>query len=299
MGRFIPMPASTPLPSHARSLSREDWERVLASLDWVCESAPKAPSPAYARWMSKNSHSHDYDEIVVSLVGTHDYGMNGRAIPLSPGRAALIPARTSHDFWYGKFHAPCVDFWFHILPHGKVSANYTIHHPARELVCIPVPFLAVQFQEEFAQAATLLRVPGDIPRKKALHFLLYLLHETFEFLMTTEIDHPADNDFSVIDDIKIYAAKHLTDRLTLQDLAKAAGYSPFHFHRIFLESEGVTPRAFVESRRLKHACDLLKTGRTITSAAMDSGFSTSSQFATVFKKKFGIPPTEWLKTTPR
>lgn len=290
------MPSRPMLPPHAQSLSRKDWERVLSSLHWSSTNTSKIPTPTYARWMNKHSHSHDYNEIVVSLVGKHDYGMNGRAMKLSPGRALLIPSRTSHDSWYGKHHVPCVDFWFHILPHGKASANYIIHHPARELVSIPIPFLAAQFQDEFARASTLLHASGDIPYKETLHFLLYLLHEAFEFLMTSDAEHSEANDFSVIEDVKIYATKHLNDQLTLHDLAKAAGYSPFHFHRIFLEAEGITPRAFVESRRLKNACDLLKNGFSITSAAMDSGFSTASQFTSVFKKKFGIPPSEWVKT---
>lgn len=287
---------STDTTSAPRRLTRKEWEKVLDALHWAPESAGRPPSPAYARWMSKNSHSHEYDEIVVSLVKAHDYGIGGRAVRLSPGLTTIIPARTPHDCWYGKHHAPCVDFWFHILPHGKVTANYVDHHPARELVSTPVPGLAAQFQEDFGRAAALLRPSGAAHQKKAHHFLLYLLHEVFEHLMTADFDNPQDGDSSVIEDVKLYAAKHLTDRLTLQDLAKAAGYSPFHFHRLFLEAEGVTPRAFVEGRRLKNACDLLKAGFSITSAAMDSGFSTASQFASVFKKKFEISPSEWLKT---
>ncbi len=217
----------------------------------------------------------------------------------SPGTAALISVRTPHDGWYGKHHASCVDFWFHILPHGKVTANYIDHHPSRELLSAPVPGLMAQFQEDFSRAASLLNSDNELHQKKASHFLLYLLHEVFEHLMTADLKSPRDGASSVIEDIKLYAAKHLTDRLTLHDLAKAAGYSPFHFHRLFLEEEGITPRAFVEACRLKNACDLLKAGFSITSAAVDSGFSTSSQFAGVFKKKFEISPSAWLRTIRR
>lgn len=268
---------------------------MLERLHWAPDSASHAPSPACARWMSKNSHSHEYDEIIVSLIGNHNYGIGGRLIRFSPGRAALIPARTPHDCWYGANHSPCVDFWFHILPHGNVTANYIDHNPGRELISTPIPGFATQFQEDFSRAATLLRSSGTVRQKKARHFLLYLLHEVFEHLMTANFVPSRYGDSTVIEDVKLYAASHLTDRLTLQDLAKAAGYSPFHFHRLFLEAEGVTPRAFVEACRLKNACSLLKEGFSITSAAMDSGFSTASQFACIFKKKFELSPSQWLK----
>ena len=97
--------------------------------------------------------------------------------------------------------------------------------------------------------------------------------------------------------IKQYIMEHLTDSLSLSDLAVAAGYSSFHFHRLFLEAEGITPRNFVEGQRLKRACELLKAGQTVTSAAMDSGFSTYSQFTRVFKRQFQLSPSEWLKST--
>ena len=203
--------------------------------------------------------------------------------------------RVPHDSWYSKHHAECIDFWFHFLPHGRVIPNFIYHHPARELVSEPVPCLGAEFHEEFRKAVSLVNAPGTATRQKTLYFLAYVLHEVFEFLMETDLDSQPADDPSVIEDMKRYVMEHLTDRLTLTDLAKAAGYSPFHFHRTFLEAEGVTPRAFVEAHRLKKSCELLKAGRSITSAAMDSGFSTPSQFTHVFKKKFQVSPSEWLK----
>jgi len=254
------------------------------------------PSPAYAEWMREHAHHHEYSELVVSLSGSHLYGVGGKAVKLSPGSAALIPVRMPHDSWYSKHHDECVDFWFHFLPHDKVTPNFLYHHPASGLFSEPLPSLAAEFQEEFHKAARLLNIFGPASERKTRHFLAYLLHEVFEFLMETDLDSQPVDERSIIEDVKLYAMEHLTDRLTLTDLAKAAGYSPFHFHRIFLEAEGITPRAFVEARRLKKACDLLKAGRSVTSAAMDSGFSTPSQFTTVFKKKFQLSPSEWMKT---
>lgn len=269
---------------------------MLSALDWVPEDAAKVPSRGHAGWMRSHTHDHEYSEIVVTLHGAHVYGAGGMAVPLAPGSALLFPIKQPHDADYSKYHAECVDFWFHILPHGKVVVNFVDHHPKRRIIYRSAPGLNIQFQEDFRRASELLSAPDAAASKKTRCFLLYLLHESIEFLRDARFDQPTDSGKSVIEDVKLYAARHLTDRLTLGDLAKAAGYSPFHFHRIFLEVEGITPRLFVEAHRLKNACDLLKTGYTITSAALDSGFSTPAQFTSIFKKKFGIPPSRWLET---
>jgi AraC-like DNA-binding protein len=203
-----------------------------------------------------------------------------------------------HDSVYGALHGECLDFWLHFLPQGSVTANFLYNHPKNGMISEPVPGLILALQEEFRKACLLLNQGSDRGlTEKARHFFTYLLHEVIEFLMSADLADQAVDERSVVEEVKRYAMEHLTDRLTLIDLAKAAGYSSFHFHRIFLEAEGVTPRAFVEAQRIKNACALLKAGHSVTSAALDSGFSSPSQFNQVFKKKFQISPTDWIKTT--
>ncbi len=57
----------------------------------------------------------------------------------------------------------------------------------------------------------------------------------------------------------------------------------------------VTPRDFIETKRIQHACKLLNEGKQVTSAAFDSGFTTCSQFDRVFKKHLKVSPSMWLK----
>lgn len=173
--------------------------------------------------------------------------------------------------------------------------NFIYHQPASGPVPVQIPQLPVALQDDFRRVCLLLNDHVS-SRQKARHFVTYLLHELFESLMESDFRNDNPDERSVIEEVKRYAMDHLTDRLTLPDLAKAAGYSPFHFHRLFLEAEGVTPRAFVESQRLKQACELLRKGQSTTSVALDVGFATPSQFSKVFKKQFKMSPTEWLKT---
>jgi AraC family transcriptional regulator, regulatory protein of adaptative response / methylated-DNA-[protein]-cysteine methyltransferase len=64
----------------------------------------------------------------------------------------------------------------------------------------------------------------------------------------------------------------------LVDLAKAAGFSPYHFHRLFKKILGVTPKAYIAARRTGKLQDRLAEGAAVTHAIYDSGFNSSSRF---------------------
>ena len=296
-----------PVASFARVPLKENLERYhltqeawLNALNGIRIGLPKAvkPSPQeFDLWSKTHSHWHDYPEIVVSLSGEHLYGINGEAVRFSPGMAALIPVKVPHDSGYSIHHGACVDFWIHFLPHGKTTMNFVQNIPSTGLHSTPVAVPSVSLLADFKRAGDLLnRMGSHLDELKTQHFLAYLLHELFGMLMDPNLKSQTVDGISLVHEIKRYVTEHLTDSLGLGDLAKAAGYSSFHFHRLFLEAEGTTPRAFVERLRLNKACDLLKNGHSVTSAAMDSGFSTSSQFTRVFKRQFQLAPTEWVKT---
>lgn len=59
----------------------------------------------------------------------------------------------------------------------------------------------------------------------------------------------------------------------LATLAKHAGLSPFHFHRLFSDWAGVTPKDFLQCLTLAHAKSLLRNGENTLDAALDSGLS--------------------------
>ncbi len=273
------------------------WQKAISSIRWRDIKAVKNPPPEFQLWCLRHSHTHDFNEILVSLSGEHLYGINGELFAFSPGEFVLLPRKLPHDSSYSRHHAECIDFWIHMLPHQKTTLNFIHHTPSDGPASVPVSVPSVSLLEDFKRAGTLLdRMEDPRDLQKAHHFVAYLLHELFGMLMNADIKSQTVNLISLVEGIKQYVIDHLTDSLSLSDLALAAGYSSFHFHRIFLEAEGVTPRSFVEGQRLKKACGLLKAGHSVTSAAMDSGFSTYSQFTRVFKRQFQMSPTEWLNS---
>ncbi|MCA8943629.1 MAG: AraC family transcriptional regulator [Planctomycetes bacterium] len=81
----------------------------------------------------------------------------------------------------------------------------------------------------------------------------------------------------------------------LDEVADVAGFSPFHFHRVFRSLMGETLNQFVRRLRLERALWLRshEVGASWTNIALRCGFAGSSDFSRAFKQRFGVPPSEF------
>ncbi|MCW3606239.1 response regulator [Burkholderia cenocepacia] len=113
----------------------------------------------------------------------------------------------------------------------------------------------------------------------------------------------ADNPFAAgnDDDIIVRAAiRHLSRTLndppTVEELARAVGTHEKRLSRAFRDNLGQTVFEYLRFERLRIAQDLLdSTSLSIASIAKEIGFSTPANFATAFRERFGITPTEWRR----
>jgi AraC family transcriptional regulator of adaptative response/methylated-DNA-[protein]-cysteine methyltransferase len=80
---------------------------------------------------------------------------------------------------------------------------------------------------------------------------------------------------------------------TLDQLAQVAGYSPFHFHRLFRRATGVTPAVYVRAERAKRAERALKESDTVTEALYDAGYAAPARFYADAPDRLGMTPSTW------
>jgi AraC family transcriptional regulator of adaptative response/methylated-DNA-[protein]-cysteine methyltransferase len=81
---------------------------------------------------------------------------------------------------------------------------------------------------------------------------------------------------------------------TLAMLANRAGLSPYHFHRVFKATTGVTPKAYAVAHRAKRVRDRLAVaGKTVTEAIYDAGFNSASRFYETSSQFLGMRPTDY------
>jgi AraC family transcriptional regulator of adaptative response/methylated-DNA-[protein]-cysteine methyltransferase len=82
---------------------------------------------------------------------------------------------------------------------------------------------------------------------------------------------------------------------SLEILAEAAGFSPFHFHRTFKAMTGVTPAAYAAAHRARRAADALRSTASVTEAIYDAGFNSSGRFYESSAARLGMTPTALRK----
>ncbi len=94
---------------------------------------------------------------------------------------------------------------------------------------------------------------------------------------------------------------HLFEELRLEELARVANFSAFHFHRIFRAMVGEPVGVYIARLRIEKAATLLDAdpSRDISSLAIDVGFASPSTFARRFRAHFGMSASQWRALGPK
>ncbi len=91
-----------------------------------------------------------------------------------------------------------------------------------------------------------------------------------------------------------YIQENLSEEVSLNNMAEAAGLSPFHFSRQFKLSMGYPPYQYVLQQRIEQAkYRLIRGGQSISEIAVQTGFYDQSHFAQQFKRHCGITPKKF------
>ena len=95
-------------------------------------------------------------------------------------------------------------------------------------------------------------------------------------------------------DVCKYITNHCTENINVDDLADLAGFSKFHFSRLFKQFSGVSCYEYLTQKRINHAETLLiEPNISITEVAMRSGFGSLSTFNRIFKAAKHCTPSEY------
>ena len=81
---------------------------------------------------------------------------------------------------------------------------------------------------------------------------------------------------------------------SINDIARYLHITPVHLSRKFTEDMHTSPKDYLLDKKLQHSRQLLKPGANVTEAAIESGFSNTSYFIQLYKKKYGVTPKKTL-----
>jgi AraC-like DNA-binding protein len=293
------MPRSDDLPLEFRTLH----ESCLVGVrEYVCRARRGGPteeensesnkivlmrSGAFCKHFGRRGMTADVNQAVFFSKGStyrvsHPADCGDRGTVLAPARSVLADIMREID---PRFDEPDQPFPFVTGPCAK--AVYLAH---RELV-LRLEAAGTESLEPIWADETALQLVADVlegafarrglPRRKRR--------------TDTEAEHT-----ELAEAVKTLLAERLSERITLDETARALDSSPFHLARVFQMQTGVPVHRYLSGLRLRTALDRLEQGaQDLTALALEFNFSSHSHFTDAFRREFGFTPSTFRDTRGR
>jgi AraC-like DNA-binding protein len=224
----------------------------------------------------------NYDSFLFIYVKSGELEIETDAMQLKAraGQLCLLNCYMPHKYYT---NSSCEMLWFHF--DGILAEKYyELIRNADELFLAPVNANLIEccFQM-FARPETdgVLAYEASVSK-----YITNLFTELIADSNRKKIDH--------MDEIIEYISEHLTEDLSVRQLAEMASLSESRFAHVFKNATGHPPHLYIVDNRLNYAKYLLDTTDIpIKEIYLMSGFNSKSYFASAFKNRFDISPYDY------
>lgn len=233
--------------------------------------------------------SHGAPVLTVLLSGACVLQEGGRAVIVEAGTALLahpdLAYRSAHPFG-------CGDTGCHVRPSTVLLEELLL--PRALWTTIAVPIRAHLRFRLAVEGVALCGSDGLDLEEVCLSLLATTPDLGFLQAKTATTRRQAE----LIDDTKALLLRRFGESLSLNEVARAVGMSPFHLARLFRRQTGFSLHGYRTRTRLLHALDRLEDARgALTDLALELGFSSQSHFTDTFRRAFGVPPGALARST--
>lgn len=273
-------------------------DNVNVSTNSILSQAPQLITFAKREttpYMKNPQHMHSHLEIFYYVEGEGFFEFENHIHPVKSGTLVIVNSNTEH-IQYPKDSGKTITSF--ILSIDKLNI-YGL--PANCLSLDGVSF--VQFENHDNSIYRILNMMHEELEAKSPDYYTKVIALLYELLVDTQrlfknITQPRNQapTPSIIYNIKNYIDSHFMDDLTLEDLAKRTYLHKNYFLKQFKKYFKQSPMQYMMTVRLEHAKLLLtKTELSISEIALSLQFSNFSYFSEIFKKHFGVTPTDFRR----
>jgi AraC-like DNA-binding protein len=253
-------------------------------------------------------HHHTALEITMVLSGSGIYATDESEFSFESGDIFLFGTDERH--WIKKLDCRTDFLNVHFEPRFIWSENFGIS--SGELIRVflnrkknPLNKLDMTKESSMSVKRLIFQMEKELEEKKREHEIMlkvHLVNILIEMIRSFEgqID---ENDFSYnaqalhhIERSLKYIDSHLSENITLEEIANVAHMSKNYFCRIFKKLNGMSPWDYITVKRIEHAVMLLNTtDLTRLEIAQRCGYNNTSNFYYAFKKVTGKAPGDYIK----
>ena len=213
--------------------------------------------------------------------GRMHFQLQNTSFTLQAGQLALVDCRAPHAFFTD---GPAASLWLHfdgaLAP--ALFAEILSLHGGRQNMDLP-PDSPIPDQIDAVIDAVASGAASEAVRSQQLYGILCAL------LLPTQ---PSERAASPVETAMAYIQSHLTQPISVPQLAAAVNLSSSHFSRLFRSSTGLSPHAYIVQQRIDAAKHLLlTTDLTVKEIACRTGYRSEVNFIVSFTGKVGLSPT--------
>lgn len=280
----------------------QDREYIRRTVTGEYEPVNFPPNSSFRFWVNKESrnyeqHWHTSTEIIVPIENQMMVRVKQREYLLNPGEIFVIPDGELHELLYMENGVRLV-FLFNLSVLQPISGFPYLNSTFSQPVLIR-PTDAIYHTE----MELLYLMFEDYYRQSSLRELM-IFSKMINFHVEYQENHPLLNsntqkeyEKSVMDRLNMvffHINQHYTEDIPLEKAAEIAGFSKYHFARVFKEFSGQTFFDYLCLQRVKAAERLLLLpDKAITDIAYQAGFGSICAFNRAFKKKNHCTPSEY------
>ena len=126
-------------------------------------------------------------------------------------------------------------------------------------------------------------------------FTRQAFREALERAMPKDTQDDGEDSIIRLDWVKGYVREHLHEDIDMSMITEKLHMNYAYFSRKFKEKTGQTFSDFLTDMRMKEAQRLLASGRNVSETAERVGYNNIFAFTRAFKRKYGQPPTQWVR----
>ena len=244
------------------------------------------------------THDHSAVEILLTLEGMVTYTIEDKIYQVRKGEILIVPPDTLHSLTMGEGSSRYL-FLFEsdaIMTMRDIKCMATYFHK---------PFHLRDGSDAHVRIRELLLRAREAYEKREMmwntmcYSCILRVYATLGQRYLSGIkprtgDNMRNMDSEVINAVMTYINNHYREELSLEDVAKFAGFSRYYFSRSFKRQTGYSFKDYLCQKRLQVAMDLLiRTNRSMRDVAIESGFGSVATFNRVFREKKGCTPTQY------
>ena len=248
----------------------------------------------------RDFHFHDFDKIVLLLSGRVNYLVEDQSYLLRPWDLLLVKHHAIHKALIDRsepYERIIVyldrQYFDRALPQARLMDCFESADRSRRYLLVPDGEQRAELGETlraFERAREDSRFGAEAMRDTLMMQILIQIGR-----MAPAAPESREQADPKIRQVLSFINEHLTEELTVEQLAERVYLSRYHFMRLFKAQTGSTVHAYVRQKRLLSAARLIREGVPAAKAAADSGFGDYSAFHRAFKECFGIAPGELKK----